>query len=325
MDRRYFLNLLGAAPVAYAAGFESALAESDYPAQTIKAVIGFAAGSGADILARFYSKKLSDLCGKPVIVENRPGATSNIALSMVANAKPDGYTILYSANSNMAGNPFMFKDLSVDVEKDFTPLALLSQTTFFFVVAPNSPFNTLEELTKHLVRQKDRNKYGYTNQTAHVGVEYYKSLAGISAIPVAYRTAVDAMGDLSNGGIDFMIIDGTFGSGQVKAGKLKALAVTSATRYPSFPNIPTMAEAGITDFEFTSWWAAWVPKNTPQDVVAKLEGWFGQIMAQDETREFLEPNAGTPLKGGSKEAREKQRVEILKWKRATEAAGIKPL
>ncbi|MBN9083086.1 MAG: hypothetical protein BGP04_02680 [Rhizobiales bacterium 62-17] len=326
MDRRHVLGLLGAAPIAYATtGFESVRAESDYPTQPIKALVGFAAGSGADILARFYSKKLSDLCGRPVLIENRPGATSNIALSLAANAKPDGYTIVYSANSNMAGNPFMFKDLSFDVEKDFTPLALLSQTTFFLVVAPNSPFNTVEQLTKHLLGQQEKNKYGYTNQTAHIGTEYYMSLTGIKAVPVAYRTAVDAMGDLANGGIDFMIIDGTFGSGQVKAGKLKPLAVTAVTRHPTFPNVPTMAEAGVKDFEFTSWWAAWAPKDTPREIVDKLEGWFGKIMAQDETRAFLEPNAGTPLKGGSKEAREKQRVEIQKWKRATEAAGIKPL
>ena len=105
----------------------------------------------------------------------------------------------------------------------------------------------------------------------------------------------------------------------------KALAVTASTRHPTFPNVPTMSESGVKDFEFTSWWAAWVPKGTPQEIVDKLEGWFGHIMALEETREFLAPVAGTPLKGGSKEAREKQRVEILKWKRATEAAGIKPL
>lgn len=325
MDRRNFLNLLGAAPLAYATGVNSAFAERDYPTQPIKALCGFAAGSGADILARYYSKKLSDICGKPVLVENRPGATSNIALSLAANAKPDGYTIVYSANSNMAGNPFMFKDLAFDVQKDFIPLSLLSQTTFFMIVAPNSPFNTVEELTKHLLAQGERNKFGYTNQTAHIGTEYYKSLTGVQAVSVGYRTAADAVGDLASGGIDFMIIDGTFGSGQVKAGKVKALAVTATTRHPTFPNVPTMAESGVKDFEFTSWWAAWVPKGTPQEIVDKLEAWFGQIMALDETREFLAPVAGTPLKGGSNEAREKQRVEILKWKRATEAAGIKPL
>ncbi|MDF2119747.1 tripartite tricarboxylate transporter substrate binding protein [Roseiarcaceae bacterium H3SJ34-1] len=323
MDRRQFVTALASASAALATGIAPAIAEQDYPRQLIKAIVGFAPGSGADILARYYSKKLEELCGKPVIIENKPGATSNLALSIAAAAKPDGYTMLFSANSNMAGTPYLFKDMSFDVVKDFTPVALLSQTSFFLVVAPNSPLNTIADLTKHL-KSTDRAKYAYTNQTAQIATEYYKVLADVQAVPVSYRTAADTVPDVQNGAIDFMIIDGTFGSGQIKAGRLKPLACTASTRHPSFPNVPTMAESGVADYEFASWWAAWLPKGAAPEIVARLEGWFKQIMAMDETKEFLAPVAGTPLSGGSKETAERQRREMEKWKRVTAAAGIKP-
>jgi tripartite-type tricarboxylate transporter receptor subunit TctC len=323
MDRRRFVTALGSASVALATGIRPSFAEQEYPTQLIKAIVGFAPGSGADILARYYSRKLQDLCGKPVIIENKPGSTSNLALSIAAAAKPDGYTMLFSANSNMAGTPYLFKDMSFDVVKDFTPVALLSQTSFFLVVAPNSPLNTVEDLTRHL-KSQTRAKYAYTNQTAQIATEYYKVIADVQAVPVSYRTAADTVPDVQNGAVDFMIIDGTFGSGQMKAGRLKPLACTASTRHPSFPNVPTMAESGVADYEFASWWAAWLPKGAAPEIVAKLEGWFRQIMAMEETKQFLLPVAGTPLSGGSKDTAERQRREMEKWKRVTAAAGIKP-
>lgn len=324
MDRRHFVTALASASAALATGGVPAVAEQDYPSQLIKAIVGFAPGSGADILARYYSKKLEELCGKPVIIENKPGATSNIALSLAATAKPDGYTMLFSANSNMAGTPYLFKNMSFDVVKDFMPVALLSQTSFFLVVAPNSPLNTIEDLTRQL-KSQGRAKYAYTNQTAQIATEYYKVLAGVQAVPVSYRTAADAVLDVQSGAIDFMVIDGTFGSGQIRTGRVKPLACTASARHPSFPNVPTMAESGVTDYEFASWWAAWLPKGVAPEIVAKLEGWFKQIMATEETRQFLLPVAGTPLRGGSKETAERQRREMEKWKRVTAAAGIKPI
>lgn len=321
MDRRRLLGLLGAAPFVSTSIAHGA---EDYPAQPIKALVGFPAGSGADIQVRYYCKKLADLCGKPVIVENKPGATGNIAVALAANAKPDGYTLLFQADPNMAGGPFLFKDLPFNAERDFTPVALLSESTFLLIVAPNAPFKTIDDLTRHLKSQPDKVKYGYTNQVARVGTEVYLATVGARAVPVSYRASPDAVGDLISGNIDFLIIDGTFGSGQLRSGRVKALAVTAAARHPALPDIPTMAEAGVKDFEFASWWAVWVPKETQADVVRKLEGWFGQIVSLDETREFLAPTGGTPLKGGSQAAREKLRAGISKWKRATEIARIEP-
>lgn len=317
------LTAIGPAVCAALACGAPALAQSTYPERQIHVLVGFAPGSGADILARYFSRRLSDLAGKPVIVENKPGATSNIAVGLAAKAKPDGYTMLYSANSNMAGNRFLFKDLPFDTVTDFTPVALLSETTFIVVVAPGSPVNSIAELTKSL-KANARAKFAYTNQIALLSTQYYRNAVGAEAVAVSYRTATDALPDIQSGTIDFMIIDGTFGMGQLKSGRIKPLAVSTANRLPTLPDLPTMIEAGIPGFDFASWWAAWLPKGASPDVVAKLEGWFATITASPETREFLSATAGTPLQGGSAATRVKQLAEIEKWAVATKAAGITP-
>lgn len=321
MSLRYALPL--AAITVAAAPMTAAQAQGAYPERQIHVLVGFPPGSGADILGRYFSRKLSEVAGKPVIVENKPGATSNIAVGLAAKAKPDGYTILYSANSNMAGNRFLFKDLPFDTVTDFIPVAQLSQTTFFPIVAPNSPVATIADLTAAL-KANPRAKFAYTNQIGLLATEFYKAAAGITAVPVSYRTATDALPDITSGAVDFMIIDGTFGMGQIKAGRIKPLAVTTAQRLETMPNLPTMIEAGVPNFDFASWWAAWLPKGAHPDIVARLEGWFLKITALPETREFLAGTAGTPLSGGSAATRTKQLAEIEKWAVATKAAGIKP-
>ncbi len=316
-------GIVVAALVVIAACSSFAQAQSTYPERQIHAFVGFPPGSGADILARYFSRRLSDLAGKPVIVENKPGATSNIAVGLAAKAKPDGYTLLYSANSNMAGSRFLFKDLPFDTVTDFTPVALLSETTFIVVVAPQSQVGSIAALTAAL-KANARAKFAYTNQIGLLATQYYRNAVGAEAVAVSYRTATDALPDIQNGTIDFMIIDGTFGMGQINSGRIKPLAVSTAQRLATLPDLPTMMEAGIPGFDFASWWAAWLPKGASPDVVAKLESWFKTITASPETREFLAATAGTPLQGGSAATRAKQLAEIDKWAIATKAAGITP-
>lgn len=315
--------VLGLTVLGVAAQGSAVLAQSGYPERQIHVYVGFPPGSGADILARYFSRKLSEAAGKPVVVENKPGATSNIAVGLAARAKPDGYTMLYSANSNMAGNRFLFKDLPFDTVKDFVPVAQLSQTTFFMTVSTASPLKSVAELTAAL-KANPKAKFAYTNQIGLLATEVYKASKGISAVAVNYRTAPDAMPDIQSGTVDFMIMDGTFGLGQIKAGRIKPLAVTTAVRLTTMPELPTMAEGGLPGFDYSSWWAAWLPKGAPPEVVAKLEGWFLSITAAAETREFLAGTAGTPLAGGSEATRAKQLAEIEKWTAAVKIAGIVP-
>ncbi len=318
--RRGLLAGAAAAAAMTAAGMAQA---QDFPNRPLRVVIGFPAGSGADILGRHFTNKLQEMSGQPVVVDNKPGANSNIAIGLVKNAKPDGYTMLFVANSNMAMNKWLFKSLPFDTIKDFTAVASWAQLGFVVVVGADSKHNTLADLTA-LLKSKPQNKYGTTNQTAVVSSEYYRQLAKFEAVNVGYRTAPDALPDVTNGTLDFMIMDGTFAQGQIRKGKLKPLAVTSTWRIAGLPTVPTMDEAGHKGFDFAPWWATYVPAGTPAPVVAKLEGYFNKISALPETKTYLETIASVPLHDGSAKTGEKLAAEVAKWGPIIEAAGIKP-
>jgi tripartite-type tricarboxylate transporter receptor subunit TctC len=300
-----------------------AVAQTDYPDRPIHVTIGFAAGSGADILGRYFTHQIEELSKQAVIVDNKPGATGNIAMRSVAQAKPDGYNILFTANSGMAGGRYLFKELPFDTLKDFVPVASFAQITFVLVVSPKSPLNSVAELTAQLKEKKD-NIFGYTNPTGLLSSEYYKQLAGVPAKAVAYKTTADAMRDIIDGTLDFMVMDGTFAAGQIRQGQLKALAVTTAQRSPTFPQTPTMREAGIANFAFAPWWACYVPKGTPQPIIDKLGAWFQRIGAMPETATFLETIATIPQHDTGPEADARLRAELPTWEMLVKAAGIEP-
>jgi tripartite-type tricarboxylate transporter receptor subunit TctC len=314
------IALAGACALVAMAG---AACAQDYPTRPMSVVIGFPAGSGADILGRYFTAKLAELSGQSVIVENKPGANANIALSLVATAKPDGYSILFAANSNMAGSRFLFKQLSFDTIKDFVPAASFARIAFVMTVGSNSTIKSVAELTAYL-KSHQQNRYGVTNQTAILATEYYKQLVGVEATQVQYRTAPEALPDVANGTLDFMIMDGTFAVGPIKQGKIRALAVTTAQRIPTLPDTPTMMEAGVPNYEFAPWWAAYLPAATPPAIVAKLGAWFNQIDRTDETKAFLERIASVPMSDHSKAADERLKRDIELWGPLVKAAKIEP-
>lgn len=321
--RHFILPAVAGGFIFLAASAGTASAQDLYPDRPIHVLVGYPAGSGADILARYYTQKLQDIAKQPVIVDNKPGATGNIALRAETEAKPDGYTILFAADSNIAGSRFLFKDLPFDTSKDFTPVASFAQITFVMIVSPKSPISSIAELTAHL-KSKKENLCGYTNQTAQLATEYYKQIAGVQATLVAYKTAADAMRDVIEGQLDFMVFDGTFAAGQVRQGQLKALAVTTAQRSPTFPGVPTMEEAGVPHYEFSPWWAAYLPANAPQPLVDKLQGWILQIAKMPETAAFLETVGTVPQHDTAKEVDARLKAELPKWEMLVKAAGIEP-
>ncbi len=300
-----------------------ALAQADYPNRPVHVSIGFSAGSGADILSRYFAHKLEELAKQPFIMENKPGATGNIAIRFVARAEPDGYNILFAANSNMAGSRYMFKELPFDTLTDFKPVASFAQIAFVLVVAPNSPVNSIQELLAKMKTKADTIA-GYTNQTAQLSTELFKQITGATARPVAYKTAPDAMKDILDGTLDFMIMDGTFAAGQVKQGQLKALAVTTKIRSPTFPTTPTMQEAGVKDFDFAPWWCVYLPVKTPQPIIDKLEAWMHLIAKMPETAKFLETVGSIVNDDTGPQADARLRAEFPRWETLVKAAGIVP-
>ena len=202
-------------------------------------------------------------------------------------------------------------------------MCYFAQIVFVMVVAPDSPLKTVDDVIKHL-KSKKQNKYGYTNQTALMSSELFKAMTGTEAVGVSYRTAPDAMPDVTNGTLDMMIMDGTYAAGQVRAGRLRAIAVTTAMRSPSFPGVPTMQEAGLKGYEFAPWWGVYFPKGTPDAIVAKMDGWLQQIGNNPETAKFLETVGAIVNKDTGKEADARLAADIEKMGPIIKAAGIEP-
>jgi tripartite-type tricarboxylate transporter receptor subunit TctC len=301
------------------------LGAQDYPIRDIHTICGFAAGSGADILVRYYSDKLSKLAGRPVIVENRAGAQGTIAAEYVARAKPDGYTVLVTpASSTLAAASYTFKKLPYHPIKDFVSVAPIARLSFVIAVPGSSPIKSLPELVAHLKTKPDHGTYGEGTVTGQVVVELLKERAGLKTVDVPYKTSVQGITDLLGGQIDFLVWDATFLSGQARSGRIRLLGLTSGTRSAALPDVPTIAEAGFPGYDITSWWGVLLPAGTPRPVVDRLASWIGQINAADETRQFLHNVATDVLTGTPDSMAALLKEDIDRWGRYAKLARIQP-
>ena len=295
----------------------------DYPNRPIHVVIGFAAGSGADILTRFYASKLAEISGQSTVVENRPGAVGVIAATVVTKAKPDGYTVLFSGNTIMAGGRHLLKDFPFDSDKDLVPAAAFLETPFVLAVSAKSPAHSIAELVT-LLKSKPRNRSGYTNPTGLLSTELFKAKTGVESESVSYKTTADAVPDLADGTLDFMILDGTFAVGQVKAGRIRVLAASTNRRITALPDLPTMEEAGVPDYHFSPWWAAYLPGGTPPAITGKVEAWMGAISKTPEATQFLDTMAALPVIGDANWVRARIASDRAVFDRLAAAAHLEP-
>ena len=300
-----------------------ALAQQDWPNRPLHVYIGFAAGSGADILCRWFTTKLQDVSGQTVVIENRPGAVGSIAIKVAAKSKPDGYNVLFTGNTLMAGGRHLLKDFTVDYRRDFDCVCGLVETPFVLVVGAKSPVNSPKDLIA-LLKSKPQNRYGYTNPAAMVAGYALKAYASVPAEAISYRTTADAMGDLENATLDYMIMDGTFAIGQMKAGKLRVLGATMEKRINAMPEVPTMQEGGVPDFFFSPWWGVWLPKGSPQNANAKLGDWVQQVGRMPETVKFLDGMVAMPVIGDAKYVLDKLDADKARWDKLAAAAGLTP-
>jgi tripartite-type tricarboxylate transporter receptor subunit TctC len=296
-----------------------------YPAREMKVVVGLPAGSGGDVIARYYADQLSKLSGKAVIVENKPGMILSLGADAVAKAPPDGYTILItSVTSSHAANLYNFKKLPYDPIKDFTPVALLQRSYFILMVRPESGWTTVAQLTAAMKPKGARASYGYGSPPALASAELYKARAGLQAVGIPYRSSVNALPQMLSGELDFQFIDSTQGTPLLEGGRLRGLAVTSRERV-SGVDLPPMAEAaGIAEFDIAPTWGVFLPAGAPAPVVARLESWFGEIVEMDATRRFLSNSHGAPFPGGAKELADFLPKEMKKWEELSSLAKIEP-
>jgi tripartite-type tricarboxylate transporter receptor subunit TctC len=300
----------------------SAAGAQEYPAREIRSICNFAAGSGADIIVRYYSEQLAKLAGKPVVVENKPGAQGTIATAFVAKAPADGYTIhITPASSTLATAPHIFKQLLFDPIKDFASVTTINSLTFVVAVDASKPYRTVSDLISHLKAKPGHGFYGTQSNSGQVAAELLKAKTGLNTVYVPFKVTGDAFTNLLAGQIDFMSVDSTWARSQ---SKIRILAVTAAKRSATMPEIPTLAEAGVEGIDIAPWWGVVVPAGTPRPIIDKLAGWFNQITASDETRQFLARAALDPFPGSPDQMAGLLKTEIDRWGGFVKLAKIQP-
>jgi tripartite-type tricarboxylate transporter receptor subunit TctC len=301
-------------------------AAQDYPLREIRSICNFTAGSGADIIVRFYSDRLSKLAGRPVLVENKPGAQGVLATDFVAKAKPDGYTIMITpASSTLATAPWLFKQLPYDPLKDFASVTTINTLTFVIAVDAAKPTRSLQDLINSLKSKTGDGLYGTGSNTGQVAAELFKAMLGLRTGYVPYKANTQALTSLVQGDVDFISYDATWASTQNEPkGRLRILAVTSGKRSGTLPNVPTLAELGLKDFDVTPWWGVVVPAGTPRPVIDRLAGWFNQINAAEDTKTFLANYALDALPGTPESMAALLKKDMERWRGYVRLAKIEP-
>ena len=302
----------------------AAAAAQDYPVREIRSICNFTAGSGADIIVRYYSDKLSKLTGKPVIVENKPGAQGLVATDYVAKSRADGYTILITpASSTLATAPHIFKHIPFDPLRDLAPVTTINSLAFTIAVDAAKPYRTIDDLVAALRAKPGNGFYGTQSNSGQVSAELFKEMLGLKTVYVPFKITGDAFVSLLSGNVDFLTVDATWGVTQ-HPHMIRLLAVTSAKRAKALPEVPTLAELGFKDFDITPWWGVVVPAGTPRPIIERLAGWFNQINATDETKQFLARAALDIFPGSPESMAALLRTELERWKRFVELAKIEP-
>ena len=319
-SRRKFLGYVGAAALAPSL---PAWADESYPSRPVKMIVPVAAGGGTDFTARTLAEKLGVALGQPVVVENRPGASGSLGVQQAAAASPDGYTLVMPITS-FPINPSLRK-LPFDTIKDFAPVVLAGTLPLVLVVNPDVPAKSVAELIA-LARSKPRG-INFANSgngtTAHLAGELFNRMAGTQMVSVNYKGGGPAVSDLLGGHVQVSFSTIPSVVQHIQAGKLRALAVTGKERSPEMPDIPTVAESGLPDFEVTAWFGIFAPAQTPQPVVARLNAELVKILAMADVREKL-ANHGVEPGGGSPESLGRFLVsEVAKWGDVVREAGIR--
>ena len=273
---------------------------------------------------RYFAERVRPLTGKVIIVENKAGAGGNIAIEYVARAKPNGHTILVHGASGVAASMSMFKKPPVDVAKTIQVASTIGRQAFMLVVDAKSLYKTLQDLTAAVKAKGDKATYGTSSPFGTVVGEVYKSGTGILTPEVNYKNSVDSNNDLLSGALDYAVYDPVYALAQQRQGRLRILAVSTADRLKAVPEIPTLKELGISDFNMMSWWAAMVPMNTPQPIIAQINKWFNQVVETDETKSFLVSIGSDQLIMTPDDAQQYLLQDIKDWSEFVRLAKIDP-
>jgi tripartite-type tricarboxylate transporter receptor subunit TctC len=321
LDRRQFLQLAGGAG-ALPLGARVALAQA-YPTRPVRILVGYAAGGPTDIAARLIGEWLSQRFGRQFVVDNRPGGGSNLATEAVVRAAPDGYTLLL-VGASAAINASLYDHLSFNFIRDIAPVAGMFRSPLVMVVSPSFPAHTVPEFLAFARAHPGKLNMasGGNGSPAHVAGELFKMMAGVDMIHVPYRGEAAALPDLLAGQVQVMFPAASAVVEQVRQGRLRALAVTTATRSPFLPNVPALKEF-VPGYEASAWYGIGAPKGTPADIVAKLNAEINAALAEERLKDRIADLAGTPLVTSPSEFAALIAAETERWAKVIKFAEIK--
>jgi tripartite-type tricarboxylate transporter receptor subunit TctC len=296
----------------------------DFPTRPVTIVVAQPPGGGTDIIARIMADQLSRKLGQPFIVENRPGTGTVVGSASVANATPDGYTLLMGLTANMAVNPSLFANLPYDPIRDFAPVGMVAKFPFVIIVSNNLPVHSIKELIA-LAKSKpgEINFASGGNGTGqHLSAELFKLETGINLTHVPYRGAAPAYTDVISGQVPVFFDNLSSALGQIQSGSVRALAVTGTERSPLLPNVPTVVESGVPEYQYYVWFGLWAPKKTPQPIVEKLNAAVKVALQSPEAKEHIAAAAGVPFDMPLADIDPFVQAEIAKWADVVKRANI---
>jgi tripartite-type tricarboxylate transporter receptor subunit TctC len=320
MSRRPFLVVLlacvVAAPVAWGQG---------YPTKPIRVIVGYTAGGAVDVVARAVSQQMQGNLGQPIIVENRPGAGTNIALRALIDSPPDGYTLMLTANA-IAANMSLYEPPPYDLARDVTPIAQVGRVPVVLAVSTASPYATLGALIAAAKANPKAVNYGSpgNGSTPHLAVELFERAAGVSLTHVPYKGGSQAITDVMGGHVQLVAVNALEVQPQVQAGKLRVLAVMTPARSAIFPEVPTVAEAGFPGFEAAVWYGFIGPAGLPAPIVTRLHAEVQRALASDEVKRRLAAAGGEVLPGSTEQFAALLNSERVRYERLIREAKIKP-
>lgn len=303
----------------------AACAQSDYPTKPIRWIVPFGPGGGADLLSRMIGQRLSDVLGQPIIVDNRSGAAGNIGVSLAARAPADGYTVVFGYVGTFGINPNMYRNLAWDPVRDFAPIVQMSSVMNVLVAQPGSPIRSVKELIALAKAKPGGLSYGSAGSGSlpHLAAELFKSMTATDLLHVPFKSGGEANIGLLSGQVDLVFADPLVSIPHIKAGRLRALAVSTLKRVPQLPDVPTMIEAGVPGYEVVSWNGILAPAGTPRSIIDRLNREIVKIIQIPEVHQRMasqgyEPVVGTPEQFGAL-----IKAELAKWAKVVKVSGAR--
>jgi len=306
----------GAAPATWA---------QSWPSKPVRILTAFAAGSASDTVARLLALHLQPMFDQPFVVENKPGASGIIAAEYVAKAPPDGYTLLLTTNTINSGNPHLFTKLPYDALKDFTPIARVCNFLFILMVSAESPIKSVADLRAYAAANPGKLSFGYGNSTGQIAGAAFNSLAGLNALAVPYKSSPQALSALVGGDVTFLFGDLASSQALLKGGRVRALAITTATTSALAPDLPPLATAaGLPGFDLAAWVGVVGPAGMPADVTGRLSKAINAILARKEVADKLTGMGADIFPGTDADLKQYMQQQYVVWRDKIKAAGIQP-